>query len=89
MGDCAQEHLVFPCSFPLKAVGKGGEDFEDLVISILRKHVPDLDEEAVVTQPSSHGKYLSVTATFIAESREQLDALYEELNSNERVLVTL
>jgi hypothetical protein len=38
---------------------------------------------------SSTGKYLSITATFTATSREQLDALYLELNSHELVVMTL
>jgi len=33
--------------------------------------------------------YLSLTCTFAAQSREQLDALYQELTSCERVLVVL
>jgi putative lipoic acid-binding regulatory protein len=40
-------------------------------------------------QLSSSGKYLSITATFTATSREQLDALYRELNGHELVVMTL
>jgi putative lipoic acid-binding regulatory protein len=79
----------FPCSFPLKAIGRGGEDFEELVVEIVRRHVPDLDDEAVSTRSSERGKYLSVTVTFIAQSQAQLEALYQELSDHDRVLVVL
>ena len=38
---------------------------------------------------SSEGKYLSVTATFAAESREQVEAIYRELKGHELVVMTL
>lgn len=81
--------LEFPCKFPIKAIGKDTGEFEAMIVEIVRRHVPDLTDNAVSTRPSSGGKYLSVTATFTATSREQLDALYLELSSNERVLMLL
>ncbi len=81
--------FVCPCSFPLKAFGHHRDDFEALVVSVVRRHV-GADEELEVRSRQSHGgKYLAVTVTFIAQSREQLDRLYLELSQNERVLLTL
>ena len=40
-------------------------------------------------QPSSQGKYLSVTCTVRATSREQLDALYRELCDHPSVVMVL
>jgi putative lipoic acid-binding regulatory protein len=81
--------FVFPCSFPLKVFGHDNGDFEALVVAVVRRHVGG-DEDLTVTSRQSHGgKYLAVTVTFTAESRQQLDALYLELNQNERVLMTL
>ncbi|HLF25229.1 MAG TPA: DUF493 domain-containing protein [Anaerolineae bacterium] len=79
----------FPCAFPLKAIGAGADDFEALVVSIVRRHVPDLGADAATSRPSAGGKYLAVTVTFIADSKAQLDALYQELNRHERVVMTL
>jgi len=79
----------FPCTFPIKVIGSDREDFPALVITILRKHIPSLREEEVVSNPSSGGKYVALTATFTAESMEQLDALYLELSSHERVIMVL
>ncbi|HOG80441.1 MAG TPA: DUF493 domain-containing protein [Anaerolineaceae bacterium] len=81
--------LEFPCVFPLKAIGKGGDDFGALVFEIVSRHVPGLTDTALTSRPSSSGNYLAVTVTFTAHSRDQLDAIYLELNAHERVVMTL
>lgn len=85
---CSAETLFeFPCSFPLKVIGENADDFESLVAGIARRHAPGSAEWAVCSRPSKAGKYLAVTVTFTAESKEQLDALYRELYDHERVLI--
>jgi uncharacterized protein len=79
----------FPCDFPLKVMGRRNEDFRSLVLGIVQKHVGTVAPENIEERPSKDGTYLSVTYTFRAESREQLDALYRELTSCEKVLVVL
>lgn len=81
--------LEFPCEFPLKVMGKAAGDFDALVVEIVRKHVPKLTEGAVKNKQSKHGKYTSITVTFEAHSKAQLDALYEELCAHERILMVL
>ncbi len=85
------EHDVFdfPCDFPVKAMGRADAAFEFLVLEITRRHFPDLGEAAVSTRGSRGGNYLSVTVTVRAHNREQLDALYRELNGHDQVLMTL
>lgn len=85
----APPRLEFPAEFPLKAIGTGIADFEDLVLEIVRRHVPDLPAEASSTRLSGGGKYLAVTVTFTATSRDQLDALYRELSGHTRVVMLL
>ena len=82
------ECLRFPCSFPLKVMGLNTEAFEHAVHGIVGRHVPGEHVEYVGRQ-SGGGKYLSITATFTAVSREQLDELYRELNGHELVVMTL
>jgi putative lipoic acid-binding regulatory protein len=81
--------LEFPCSFPLKAIGSGPDDFEALVLAVVRKHVGELEDGASSTRLSGGGKYLAVTVTFLAESQAQVDALYRELTAHERVMMLL
>ena len=80
--------MQFPCEFPIKVMGLNTETFQAAIRVIIRKHV-NSDEIAYSSQPSSGDKYLSITATFTAQSKEQLDALYLELNGHELVLITL
>lgn len=89
MSDTRPPALQFPCDFPLKVMGHAAEDFDALVIEIVRRHVPALREGAVQTRASSQGRYLSVTVTVQAQSQQQLDALYRELTAHARVLMVL
>ena len=74
----------FPCRFPVKAMGRDHDDFETTVVAIVRRHVPDLGEGAVATTPSRNGRYVSVTVTFTATSRDQLDAIYADLTAHDQ-----
>ena len=89
MTDPIQDVFNFPCVFPVKAMGYNTDEFEVLIVSIVRRHAPDLADHAVSRRFSAHGKYRSVTAIFIAQSRAQLDALYAELSAHEQVLMVL
>ena len=74
--------------FPLKVIGHNADDFEGFVVSVVQTHAP-LSARNVTTRPSQAGKYLAVTVTFVAESRDQLDAIYQELSDSGRVLIAL
>ena len=90
MSDDKEETLLeFPCQFPIKAMGKSSDTFEEHVVMLVRKHCPDLGEGAVVCRDSKGGKYLSVTVTVCATSRKQLDNIYYELTACEQVLMAL
>lgn len=81
--------VEYPINFPLKVIGFDESDFEDFVVEIVRRHVPVLLEENIISRLSSGNKYRSVSFQFIANSREQMDALYAELSSHERILMIL
>jgi putative lipoic acid-binding regulatory protein len=81
--------LTFPCDFVIKVFGLASEEFEVAVITIIRKHVVELREDALRLRPSKDGKYLALTVTVSVESKEQLDNIYRELTSNPHVLMAL
>ncbi|MGH8119003.1 MAG: YbeD family protein [Gammaproteobacteria bacterium] len=81
--------LQFPCSFPIKAMGWHADDFDALVVGIVRKHAPDLMDTGIEKRHSRGGRYISITVTIQAQSREQLDNIYRDLAANGRVLVAL
>ncbi len=85
-----QETLFeFPCEFPIKVMGEAADDFDAHVVSIIRKHVTDLPEGAARSRASSGGKFQSVTVTFTATSKAQLDAIYIELTACSRIKMVL
>ena len=81
--------LAFPCEFPIKVMGRKEPRFVQAVTGIVRKHAPDFDAATVEMRPSRQGKYLSVTCVVRATSREQLDALYQELCDHPGVVMVL
>jgi uncharacterized protein len=89
MTERSKFELEYPVLFPLKIIGLDEPDFEEFVIEIVRRHVPELLEENILSRLSSEKKYRSISVQFIAESRVQVDALYAELSSHKRVLMIL
>jgi putative lipoic acid-binding regulatory protein len=81
--------LAFPCDFPIKVMGRRQPRFVQAVTGIVRKHAPEFDAATVGMRPSRQGKYLSVTCVVRATSREQLDALYQELCDHPDVVMVL
>lgn len=81
--------LQFPCEFPVKAMGLACDELEIAVIEIINRHVEDLGEGAVRLKPSKNGKYLSITVTVTAHSKQQLDSIYMELTACEHVTIAL
>lgn len=84
-----EEIMTFPCDFEVKAMGKDEDDFEQLVLTIVRKLVPEIGDKARRTSNSKSGTYLSVTVGFEAQSKDQLDAVYQSLVDEPRVLYAL
>jgi len=81
--------ISYPLDFPIKIMGRSEPGFVQTVIDIVRKHAPDLDESAIELRTSKKNSYLSVTCTIVATSREQLDALYQELGNHPAVAMIL
>ena len=79
----------FPCDFPVKAMGKTGEQLEIAVLEIINRHVDDLAEDAISLNTSKGGKYTSITINIRAQSKQQLDAIYMDLTAHELVLYAL
>ena len=81
--------LTFPCVFPMKVMGRREDGFAQNVLEIVLKHAPDYHSDTMEMRSSKNGRYLSLTVTLNAKSREQLDALYSELSRHPLVLMVL
>jgi putative lipoic acid-binding regulatory protein len=81
--------LEFPCQFPVKAMGRTDLELDLLVIEILRRHVDNINENAVTTRPSKDSNYIAVTVVIEASSKQQLDAIYQDLTDHPHILMAL
>jgi len=84
-----QSLLDFPTPFPIKIMGRREGGFAQSVMEIVLKHAPDFQPATMEMRPSRQGKYISLTVTIEARSREQLDALYRELCDHPAVVMVL
>ncbi|WP_028536450.1 HP0495 family protein [Paludibacterium yongneupense] len=89
MSEDRKDIMEFPCRFPLKVMGERHEAFAATIIEVVREHAPDLAEHDVVARDSSGGRYISLTVTVTAVSREQLDRIYLALTGHAMVKVVL
>lgn len=70
-------------------MGRKQPGFAQTVAEIVTRHAPDFNPATVEMRPSRQGRYLSVTCVLRATSREQLDALYQELCDHPSVVMVL
>jgi hypothetical protein len=89
MSDPQETLFSFPCSFPIKAMGRADCGLESLMIEIISRHAPGFDDTAISIRPSRGGKWISVTVTIEAHGKPQLDAIYQELSAHELVVWAL
>jgi hypothetical protein len=81
--------IEYPCAFPIKVMGAKVEGFVDAVVDVARRFDPGFDAASIERRDSSGGKYLGLTITIVATSREQLDELYRTLSTHPMVRVVL
>ncbi len=81
--------IEYPLEFPIKVMGLNRPDFLPAMVAVFRRHAPDFDETRVEQRSSREAKYLSLTMSINAVSREQLDALYGELSDHPMVTMAL
>jgi len=90
MGEENTESIIeYPCAFPIKVLGHTQKGFAQAMLEIVTRHAPDFEAATMEMKTSKHGKYLSLTCTINATSREQLDALYRELCDHPLVVMVL
>jgi len=86
----SQESLIeYPSDFPIKVFGFAHPDFVQAVTQVVLAHAPDFESKTIEQRSSSNARYLSLTCTIRATSREQLDNLYRDLTSHPMVKMVL
>ena len=81
--------IEYPSDFPIKVMGLNQDGFVNAVTEIAKAHDPFFDASKIELRPSTGDKYLGVTITVTATSREQLDGIYQAYSSHPMVKVVL
>ena len=81
--------IEYPCDFPIKIMGRTEPGFAQAIVEVVTRHAPELDSRNVEMRLSTQKRYLSITCTIRAHSREQLDRLYRDLCDHPAVLMVL
>ena len=81
--------IEYPCEFPLKIFGQQQAGFAQAGMEVACKHDPGFTAASMEMRASKNARYVSLTCTIRATSREQLDALYQELCDHPMVVMVL
>ena len=71
----------FPCEYPIKIFGENQPEFQKTICNIVETHTGKLHANQTTIKHSSKSKYISLTVRIIATSRQQLDAINQDLQS--------
>jgi uncharacterized protein len=85
----AESLIVYPSLFPIKVMGLKVDGYVHAITHIAHQFDPAFDATTIELRESKGGKYLGVTITVTATSREQLDELYRTLSTHPMVKVVL
>ncbi len=92
IGDGPTEDVLkieFPCDYPIKVVGRQSDDFESVVLSVIKQHAELSPGTAVEPVPSSKGTFVSLRLSIIATGEPQLKSMYEALMATGRVTTVI
>ena len=81
--------ITYPSQFPIKVMGIKTDGLVTAITHIAHSFDPSFDASTIELRPSKGDKYLGVTITITATSREQLDELYRTLSTHPMVKVVL
>ncbi len=84
-----QSLIEYPSAFPIKVMGARVDGFVEAIVAVAQQFDPGFDPATVEQRPSRGGKYLGLTITITATSREQLDELYRTLSTHPMVKIVL
>lgn len=89
MDEVRESLIEYPGAFPIKVMGANVPGFEDAMVEVALRHDPGYDRRTIEVRASRGGRYVGLTLTVMATSREMLDALYRELTGHPLVKVVL
>lgn len=85
----AEGALEFPCRYPVKAMTHAREKALNQVMTTIAEQGVEPDPDSVRVRPSRNGRFQSITVEVHAQSRIQLESVYERLRELDVVVMTL
>jgi putative lipoic acid-binding regulatory protein len=89
MSELKDSLIDYPCDFPIKVFGQSQQGFAQAVMEVVTRHDPEFKPGSIEMKSSRNARYISLTCTVRATSREQLDAIYQELCDHPMVVMVL
>jgi putative lipoic acid-binding regulatory protein len=81
--------LEFPCSFPIKLMGRNSPEFHRTARELVEKHTGPLDDGVFQNSLSKNSRFVSITITITARNQQQLDDIYGDATAHDDVLMAL
>ncbi|RKH55173.1 HP0495 family protein [Corallococcus llansteffanensis] len=82
--------IEYPAIYTFKVMGEQSPDFSEHVRSLFkRKMGSEVSPDSIHVQPSSKGKYVSLSVSVFLLSEEQRRAIYAELHQDPRIVYYL
>jgi len=82
--------IEFPCeNYPIKVVGEAMENYEQVIIDIVRVHAEGCDIERIRVQESSNGRFRSITLYITATGKDQLVRIHQDLMAHANVRMVI
>ena len=89
LGNPKAPRIEFPCSYPIKIIGRATAGYEHEVIAVVEKHAGKIAANLIQIHPSRQQNYLSINVTITATGEEQLRELFLDLKTIESVKLVL
>jgi hypothetical protein len=81
--------IDFPCLYPIKIIGKKGNNFQAEVVETIERHTCRIAEDMMSTQASRKKNYLSITVTISATGEDQLRRIFLDLDKIKNVKMVI
>lgn len=82
--------IEYPSVYTFKTMGRQAPDFVEYVLALFQRLLEkELGRDVIREQPSSGGRYVSLSVSVLLESEEQRRSIYEALHRDERVVYYL
>ncbi len=87
--DAAADTMEFPCELDIKVFARKGSGIESKIEELLSEHLSPDQLLGVRVKDSSKGKYQSLSCRVSAESRVQIDSVYQFLGKHPDIIMLL